>query len=196
MTALSVQIRHDTREVERLLSGLGRDANKVITRALNRTLSSVNTVATRAIAKDMGVAQKVIKPSLYTRRASFHNRRAELVATGRRIPLIAFRAKETKTRGVTYAGQDGRRQSIQSAFFATMESGHKGVFKRQGAKRTMKRGRYAGKLRQPIVELHGPSVPYVMLQRRVQAAMDGVAREKWVQNVQHELRYYLRYARG
>lgn len=195
MSDISIRIREDSREVERLLAGLGRGADKVITRALNRVLTSVNRQALRSLSKDIGLPQKRIKPAVRADKANFRNKRAQVVATGARIPLIDFQAKQKPT-GIVYKGQGGKRKRIDSAFLQTMQSGHRGVFKRQGSKREMRRGRYKGKYRQPIVERFGPSIPYVMVQRKVQKAMDEVAEDRWPIEVRQQLKYYLRYDRG
>lgn len=49
-------------------------------------------------------------------------------------------------------GASARSYLFPGGFLARMESGHRGIFKRQGAKRTMEKGRYQGKLRQPLAD--------------------------------------------
>jgi hypothetical protein len=75
-----------------------------------------------------------------------------LVAKGKPLPLIAFGARQTRA-GVSVEVTKGKRSIINAAFIATMQSGHKGVFMRRGPKRIASKGRYAGKMRQPIYEL-------------------------------------------
>jgi len=195
MSAISVQIKEDTKEVERLLAGLGRGADKVITRALNRTLTPVYGAGARSIAKDMGLTQKPIKKGLKKYRANYRHKRAEIVATGKRLPIVEFKARQTR-KGISYKAKGGQRKTIKDTFFATMESGHRGVFSRIGRRRVMKSGRYKGKVREAITELHGPSIPHVMLQRHVIKAMDDVGAKRWPKEVKIQLRYYLRHDRG
>lgn len=80
-----------------------------------------------------------------------------LVAKAKPIPLIAFGARQTRT-GVSVEVTKGKRSIIRHAFIATMASGHKGVFMREGPKRRMAQGRYAGKMRQPIDERFSATV--------------------------------------
>jgi len=82
--------------------------------------------------------------------------------------VFKFGARQTR-QGATYAIRRGQRKKIAGSFLETrlgtpvvMPSGHRGVFVRKGDPRVMKRGRFAGQVRQPIVELMGPSVPAVV----------------------------------
>jgi hypothetical protein len=86
-----------------------------------------------------------------------------LLAKSKPLPLIAFGARQTMT-GVSVEVTKGKRAIIRSAFIATMQSGHKGVFQRRGTKQIMGKGRYAGKLRQPIYELFTASVSSALAQ--------------------------------
>ena len=74
-----------------------------------------------------------------------------LVAKSKPIPLIAFGARQVGS-GVSVEVTKGKRSIVRGAFIATMQSGHRGVFMRQGNKQVMRKGRYKGKLRQPIKE--------------------------------------------
>lgn len=80
-----------------------------------------------------------------------------LVAKAKPLPLIAFGARQTKT-GVSVEVTKGSRRILRHAFIATMASGHKGVFMREGPKRIASKGRYVGKKRQPIHEAFTASV--------------------------------------
>jgi hypothetical protein len=74
-----------------------------------------------------------------------------LLAKAKPIPLMAFGARQTKT-GVSVEVTKGKRAIVRHAFMSTMQSGHKGVFMREGPKRIAMKGRYKGKMRQPIYE--------------------------------------------
>jgi hypothetical protein len=80
-----------------------------------------------------------------------------LVAKHKSLPLVAFGARQTKT-GVSVEVTKGKRAIVKHAFLATMQSGHKGVFMRRGPKRMAGKGKYAGKMRQPIYETYTASV--------------------------------------
>ncbi len=178
MPGIEIQIKQDVRDVERMLKGLGRTADKVITRALNRTIKPVESAAVKSLSKDMRLTQKVVRKSFHINRANFATRKAQINVFGKRVPLIDYGARQTK-KGVTYKAPKGGRGLVAGGFLSTMRSGHKGVFKR------------AGKGRLPIQQLYGPSVPYVFLKRHIQRAMDSVAKERWDKEVRTAMKYYV-----
>lgn len=167
----------DAHQVKAGLEALGTEAPRASMRAINRTLESVNTQAVRAIADDLGIAQKGVRAALKIYRASTTSLRGSLQGTGKRIPLMDFAARQTK-QGVTYR-MAGVRRRIPSGFIATMRSGHKGVFTRApGAKRL------------PIVEKFGPSVPYIF-RKHIKESLRGVAARELFKNLQHEIGFLL-----
>ena len=172
-----IDLKIDAVRIADQIAALGNEAPRAIVRALNRTIASVRTLVIREIADDTGLANKDIRPSIGVTNATFSRPAARLVVTGRRIPLIAFDARQT-LRGVTYIGRRGRGE-IRGAFIATMASGHRGVFKRRGVARL------------PIDELKGPSLPFVMT-KRWSRAMTMRANELLQANAQHEVTFLLR----
>lgn len=172
------------RALRERLQALGREAPRAITRALNRTIASARVLARRALAADLGLAQKFIDRDLATRNATFARLEAALTVRGRRLPLIAFGARgpepsRGRGRGVSYRIGTGGRQTIASAFLATMPSGHRGVFKRRGTKRL------------PIAELFGPSLPHVA-RRRVFEAVRVKSSADLEKNLQHEIAFLMK----
>lgn len=157
------------------LEALGTQAPVAISRALNRTLSVVQTATLRALAADTGLAQKDIRGGLATERARVGHQEATLRVTGRRIPLLAFGARQTRT-GVTYRLGQGRGLA-PSAFLATMRSGHRGAFKRKTPRRL------------PIVELFGPSLPHVIVKQRIFEALQAKAEETLRTRLEHEIQF-------
>lgn len=148
MAAL-VEIKFDEaklRRIQLMLRDIPRAMPRVMSRAINKTAKSAKTSIARQIATEINMKISVIKKNITLRRASYRIWRAVLEIWTGRIPLINFAAKQT-AKGVSYKiDKKGGRETIKSAFIATMASGHKGVFKRKGAARL------------PIVELRGPSV--------------------------------------
>ncbi|RLJ20805.1 hypothetical protein DJ031_04655 [bacterium endosymbiont of Escarpia laminata] len=181
MAAISLLIREDTREVERMLKHYRGGASKVITRALNKTIKPVERVAVRNMAEDLRITQKSVRKAIRLRRATWSNLRAEVQVTGRRLPVSAFAAKQTKP-GVTYRGKGSGRKLITGAFITTLRSGHVGVFKRLSKKRL------------PIQELFGPSIPHVFIQSHIQRVMDTEADSIWRKNLDHELKWFIKNA--
>ncbi len=180
MLSISVSIKKDTREVERMLKNLKGGADKVITRALNKTIKQVESAAVKGIAKNIRVTQRAVRTSIKITRARYRQKTAVITVSGKRMPIILLGARQTR-RGVTYKGQGGRRKLIPNAFIATINR-HNGVFKRVGRKKL------------PIVELRGVSIPYVFLQKHIQRAMDNEASIRWKKNLAHELKWFIRNA--
>lgn len=171
----------DAHQVKAGLQALGTEAPRASMRAINRTLQSVNTQAVRGIAEDLGLAQKFVRPALRIYKASVASLRGSLQATGKRIPLLAFAARQTR-QGVTYR-MAGVRRRIPAGFIATMRSGHAGVFVRaKGAKRL------------PIAEKFGPSVPHIF-RKHVKEALQGVAARELFKHLRHEVGYLLTFGR-
>jgi hypothetical protein len=146
-------------------------------RALNRAIASGRTVMVREIARDTGLRSKDVRDAMVMREASAARPEARLAARLKRIPLIDFRARgpepsRGRGKGVTYRLSGGRGR-IESAFIATMKSGHRGVFRRKGKERL------------GIIELYGPSLGQVFRKYRAQ----GMARaqEMFEKNFDHEL---------
>jgi len=186
MATLSLTLKADgwERGIERLLERYP----VAEARALNRAVASAKVVMVREVARDLGLKQSDLSDSKGDRitvrqagRSEFlqaHQMSAQVVATGDRIPLYKFRARQTRA-GVSARLPTGA-ERYPSAFIATVGSGHTGVFKRRSARRL------------PIVELFGPSVPKVF--RKLIPL--GLARgeEQLAKNLVHEMRFALKSA--
>lgn len=189
--ALKLDIRADVRDVDRALSGIKHGTATVVTRAANKAIRTARTAAVRGIARDVpGLKQKRVRAAMRISFANVHYWTSAVSATGLRIPIIDLGARQTQ-RGIMHRAQDGRRL-IPSAFIATMESGHRGVFMRKGPKRAMKGGRYAGKQRQPIVELYGPSIPRVFIQERITAQIHEASGRVWLAECERQMQFLRR----
>lgn len=162
-----------TEETTRRLLEIGTDAPKASTRAVNKTLSGLKTATVRGLAAAVGLRNKDITPSIAIKRATFSNQTGHLAVTGRRIPLIAFNARQTRA-GVSYRLPGGR-GLVPSGFIATMRSGHTGVFARRGKRRL------------PIIEQFGPSLPRAMVGGGLLAAMTELGNTLLEKHMAHEI---------
>jgi hypothetical protein len=110
-------------------------------KAGNTTLRRSRTEADRRVRAERNLKAKFVKSGL---RMQFPSRRGirsgrermrwELGFSGKSVPLIKYKGTRKTKRGVT-VNVSGRREKIQDAFIATMDSGHRGVFKRKGESR-------------------------------------------------------------
>ncbi|HUH20455.1 MAG TPA: phage tail protein, partial [Gaiellaceae bacterium] len=162
--------------VDRTLAGVGTKVPLAVMRALNRTITSVQTAAVREMATDLNILQGFVRKGLTLERATLESQRARLYVNAKRIPLIAFRARQTR-QGVTYSLGRGR-GLVRGAFVATMGTGHTGVFRRRTRRRL------------PIIELSGPSLGRVFAKNR--RARQDLAQDLMRKNLVHEWKFATR----
>ena len=156
--------------------------------AMNKTITAVRSVAVKAIAKDLRIKQKAVRAATRKKPAKGNTiwlLVASVIAYGGWIPLIQYKARQTR-RGVTHAASRGKgRKLIPGAFIARMPSGHRGVYLRQGGsnmgrgpRRRVKSGASMGKYYRPslpIRELWGGHIPRSMLGPYVMESIDSMA---------------------
>ena len=160
-----ISIRIDTIRVGDYLDNFPKQTGIALLRATKRGTLAANTLAASLVAKDTGLLVRDVKSRIRVKAPTAQTMAGELRANLRRIPLIKFKAKgpepsRGRGKGVT-AGAKGRRTTIPSAFIATMSSGHRGVFKREG------------KARGPISQLYGPSVGHVFVKHESEIVARG-----------------------
>ena len=151
----------DMKRVDNLLKRYPKQIPVAMSRAINKTTDAARVLAVREIAADTKLKKSDIfkksggRPIRQTR-ARRNRLFAEIIVTGKRIPLSRFRARQTR-KGVSYDLGRGR-TTIKGAFMkevfgknpaATSKvpgKGHIGVFRRIGSGR--------GKM----IQLFGPSL--------------------------------------
>lgn len=178
-----VTMRFEMKDAVRGLQALETRAPHAVARAINRSTTTVRATAAREISADMGLRVGAVREQLVVSPATAANPVATITASGRRIPLIEFGARgpepsRGRGRGVTYRFPRGRGR-IPTAFITTMRSGHRGVFRR------------AGKRRLPIVELLGPSIPFVFSTAAIRRALESRFHEAMMTNLPHEIEFEL-----
>lgn len=167
----------DTKPVAAELARIGKDAPLAVVRALNHVLGKANTQLVRALAADVGITQQVVRKSVKAERATGGRMIATLSVTGRRIPIAAFSPRQTR-RGVAHRLRGGS-SPIPGAFLATVGAGHRGVFKRRGAKRL------------PIIELRGPSLPHVVRNKLLLQQLIGPTEAELAARLEHEIQFII-----
>lgn len=153
------------------LSGYPSKLSKAAVRSLNRALVAGRTEMARAIASDAGIGVRDVTKAMSQRKATLERAEAAFGATLRRIELIHFKARgpepsRGKGRGVSYRGAGGKGR-IPNAFIATMQSGHRGVFKANPDRYMRQQKPTWKKKRHAIVELFGPSLGQVFRKYQV-----------------------------
>jgi hypothetical protein len=166
-----------TEAVELDMAALPQSALRASIRAMNRGIVTGRTVMLREISRDTGLQQKDIREALHVREATAARPEARLATSLKRIPLVQFNARgpepsRGRGKGVTYRMRGGRGRHPH-AFIATMKSGHRGAFIREGKRRLR------------ILELYGPSLGRVFAKYRAQGLSAAV--ESFRKNFGHEL---------
>ena len=176
-------------DIKRAVEGLRKKFPFAIKRALKRAGTSARAEMTKLIGADTGLPAKRIKDAV--RIDEVGDSSIAIVVTGRRIPLIDFRARgpepsRGKGRGVAYKLPGGRGRDPH-AFIATMPSGHRGVFKR--AANSMARKTAKGWSAGPIVESFGPSLVRVFEKFLPEGAIRG--QQALLKNLRSEIDFAL-----
>lgn len=194
----AIDLSLDTTPWMTALDQLGKRGAIAIARGINRTAASERTAMARAIAADMGVKVSTARDAIKVEKASASTMEGRVVARGKRLPLIVFKARgplPTRGRGngVTYNIR-GHRKTIQQAFLATTTvqsdgtgGEHRGVFIRASQLARISKGGWGKNL--PIKQLYGPSIARVF----ANLLPVGEARrtEVLAKNVQHEIEFEL-----
>ena len=185
---INIEIRHDARVVRALLAGYAGGAEKVLARTLNRVMEpSVKTAAAREIAAGLGVPVGRAKQALKIgKKAYVRSLSIDLKADAKRIPLIAFKARQTKA-GVTYKIGKSPRKLLPRAFINVGPTVGRTVLKRD------RDGNDVDDLvpRYPVFIKYGPSPAAIFIQEAVQKALDTTARERWVRELTAQIKFFL-----
>lgn len=189
---IELDVRFDTKGITASLDRFVADQTKAIARALNKTAEQARTEAVKNVrAEGYNIKASAIRKSFRIKRATNGNLVVQLIATGERIGLISYGARQTKS-GVSVQVKNGR-QILRHAFIATTRSGHRAVFERTGLARVKgAKQRIGGKtvrVNLPIKELLGPSIPQSLANDTVEKAIMAKIREKYPKILSHELAF-------
>lgn len=168
------------RQVRQTLAGIPKAMPRVISRAINRTISPAKTAVSRGIRQEVNIKAGDLNKKIKVEKATFGKWEGRIKLSTKRIPLEDFGAKQT-AKGVSYKiKKAGGRKVISSGFIATMASGHTGVFKRKG------------KTRLPIQEKFGPSIGIVFKRaNRLVQKVTADAYKNLEKNIDSQIRFIL-----
>ncbi len=135
------------KRVERLLSAYPKAMPKVMSRGINNTAKPAKTRIIRELAKKTKVKQKIIRPLITHKKATYKSWYAHIGISGQGVPVSALEPEQTQT-GVTYLNPlTGIREEVKSAFIAKLDTGHVDVFIRKAL------GDYAAKKLKPGIRV-------------------------------------------
>jgi hypothetical protein len=185
---IHIAVKLDTAQLKRALAELGRKAPQAIRRAINRTARSARTDAVRAVAREVKLPQKDVRPMLPVIPATVQFLEAKLVARGRPISLLRLGARQTKL-GVVYRGPAGP-VLLRSAFIATMPRAKRPAVWRRTLP-SERKSRRAWSKNLPIERQLGPSVPRLVIEKGIFEAVRSRAQQTLAKNMAHETEYLL-----
>lgn len=157
-----------------------KKAHDAFRRAINHTGSKSKTQVVRALAKQMGVNQALVRKGLAVRRANFDKLEYTITASGRELSLKEFGAKQFGYGARAKPWGNSRRFEGAFIFAGTPGSGQPvaggHVFKRTD-----------GSASTPIEKLYGPSVPKEMIKDASADAFTRIA-DDLPGRIEHEFR--------
>lgn len=145
-------------DAARRMSDDARGVLRAQRRAVGTLRRRLPVVARRDIQTEYNLKAQRINQDLH---ASFVEDGIRLVGRSRGIGLLNFSARQTRA-GVTATIKKGKRTEYPHAFIAPGLGGALQVFRRTGVKRRMQKGRYAGRIREAIEAMYGPSVAQML----------------------------------
>src|SRR5512139_1372286 len=143
---VSVSVTWDKNAIAGLRPGPLKSATlRALRKAGATALRDMRAEASKRVRARKRIKASYVRKALTMRRARGSDlARLEWAVdvSGDAVPLVAYPARQTK-KGVSVEVNRGKRTLLKGAFVATMRSGHKGVFRREGMARL------------PIAELRG-----------------------------------------
>jgi len=185
------------------LSDLAREFPLAAIRALSRTGRSLEVRVNKEIRNTWNISRAEVDKRI-TSRITGINRISQrgvmefrLKVKGGRLRWLVFNPRQTRA-GVSIQIVKGHRKLARGAFIPEMNKNDIGVFMRKGAKRRMKRGRYAGRrtLRQPIVEMKTISVADMFRSRKISEEVDAFVAAKLIKEMDHQVSFFRRSSAG
>lgn len=201
----------DVAKVNLLMGDIKNGVPKVMTRAINKTLTGVESDAVKAIAIDLNLTQARIREDFYVNKATYENVGGSVVAKGRPVNFASF-IGTTETVSDFGGGlsvkikKAGSRQKFKHGFLwnRTTKSGNeaKTAFERDAPPYHTFRSRFspwkkifpekpAVKGKRRLKTLTGPRIEDEFAKDRVINAVQLEAKARLDQNLEHELEYEL-----
>lgn len=186
--AMKIELnKADVAELKILLAGVKNGAPKVLTRAINKTLTGTRTQAKREIVKRYNLTQKRVNQDFRTNKASWLRLTGGVVAKGKPLGLTSFMGTKQTKKGVTgKILKEKPRYLIKSAFLARA-----GITSTATGEKPLQAFRRFGKARYPIERLTGPRIEDEFAKPRTYNAVTKYAQERIVETMSQELNYEL-----
>lgn len=138
----------DVDSVKKMLGDCKTAPEKVISRALNRTMTGIKTDASTEIRKILNAKKADVDATFRVTSASVADMSCKFISTGKNIPLMSFGARQTAKGVSVQVYKTHPREVIAGTFIATMknvskegvQSNHTGVFWRKWHEKGSQKG--------------------------------------------------------
>ncbi len=188
------------REIGRALDGIKHGVGKVLTRATNKTLTTVKSDSAKAVYAELNLTQKRIKKNMKVKKMRWDKLEASISSTGKPVNLIDFTGTRPVKKGVSVkVKRTSKKSTIPHAFI---------TYGRGGVKRIVGRRKYRGdrtqasnklpwpkisknKLRYPVEWLTGPRVEDILAEIYERDETLNRYSKAYLKNINHELTYEL-----
>lgn len=184
---MRIEVKDNIKDIKKTLSSLEKKfVPEATVKALNKVGATALSRSKREIRKGLGMTLDQFNKGNYltSRRARKGFEVYEINFARKTVSLYKLGASASK-RGVTVKAW-GRKQTYEKAFIATMPNSKRDVFVRiggrRGAKRKVVTGANVGKTYRPelpIKLLHGPYIPTLKRQQKVDEIISKVVQERF-----------------
>jgi hypothetical protein len=193
---MKVDLIHETREAEQRLRGYRGGLDRVLVRTLNRVMPTATAQAARLVSVELAVPVGAAKRALKVNKANVRRLYTDMGADRKRLPLIRFRARQTR-QGVTYQIGKRPRALLPRAFINVGPKAGRTVLKRAREDQvTTGKVRAPGVAenlvpRDPALIKYGPSIARVFLEDALQKVLATTARARWVRELAAQVNFFL-----
>lgn len=165
-------------DIERRLGSLSRKAPNVLSIAINRAVTNVNSNVKKEVRKEYNISAADIQKTLKVSKATRASLRGEVKSTGSPIGLDKFKispktVNPRRKSPIKVGVKKGDLKKLLHAFVADV-NGTK-VFEREG------------KSRLPIKRLFGPSVPQMIDNDDIRAKIELEGQKTFLTRTEHEI---------
>ncbi len=191
MIGLRVKLEGEKR-LAKLLQGNAKKVRQQMHIAVNATAKQTVNVWAKAISQEIAVTQKAVKATIkIVRKANNNWLRATLRQRKEknRIPLKQFKPKQDAS-GVGYTIKRGSKGFLPSGFIVKSLGNH--VFKRDGPKIKMTKGKKKGSLGQRIYKQYGPSPWGVSAKNNLKIPVTLESKEILIKQIDRRIRAVLK----
>lgn len=165
---------------EKLLAGIPKGAERAFSNAINRGLTHAKAQAFKEVRQVYSVNQGALNSATATRiqKASTGSIAGYVLFSGVKIPLYQFNVSSKvpkKSQHIKAGLLKGSWKEFDHAFIAQMNSGHIGIFERDGKKRL------------PVSEIMGLSGAQMIQKEAVEDKLSDEAQKKVEERIEHEI---------